>query len=199
MTFTQYVYKKFKISSEWSRKIAHISSGIVALSYPFFIKNHFIVLALTVSFTFILYYAKKKGYFSSIFSVNRKSYGELFFVWSTWFLFLHYQYYNYEVFYFLPLSIVVFADSLAAIIGKRLPILKYYLFGSQKSLGGSITFFVVTFFISYFFLDFYLFEYPLYYSLSLAMLLTITESFSVKGFDNITIPIVSVLLICIIF
>ena len=213
MLIAEFAYKVFKLNTEWTRKIAHIGSGIIALSYPSFIDSHWVVLGLTLSFTVILYSSKKMGLFQSIFSVGRKSYGELFFVWSTWLLFMLYQFTGDVNFYYLGFSSVVFADPAAALIGKAFPLKKYTVFGNTKSFGGSISFFVVSFALSYYFFNVThqigsvvaipnqmfsfvdSFSKVILYSLVHAFLLTIVEAISSKGTDNLTIPIASVLFI----
>jgi dolichol kinase len=196
MLISQFLYKFFRVNSEWTRKFAHLGSGIIALTYPFYIHNHWLVFALSLSFTIILFFSKKSGFFKSIFNVGRTSYGDLFFVWTTWLLFWLYQYEEKSIYYFLPFSIVVFSDTFAAIFGKYFPLKKLYFFGSQKSIGGSLIFFTITLVLSYYFFnDFLQIENVFIYSLLHAMILTLTEALSVKGWDNITIPVISVIMI----
>ncbi len=194
MLIAEAAYRLFKVPTEWSRKIAHVGSGIVALSYPDFIQNHFIILALTVSFTIILYTCKKMGWFPSIFSVGRKSYGELLFVWSSWLLFWLYQYTGENIYFYLPFSVVVFADPMAALIGKSFPVKVYSIFNHNKSFGGSLAFFIVTFILSYYFLTMTAWSHNiLFISILHSIVLTLVEAVSVKGWDNLSIPLVSVL------
>ncbi len=215
MLFGEFLYRVVKLNTEWTRKVIHVSSGIVSLSYPFFINTHWIVLAITINFTIILYTSKKMGWFQSIFSVGRKSYGELFFVWSTWFLFVLYQYTGDVNFYYLSFAPVVFADPAAALIGKSFPFKKYTVFGNTKSYGGSFSFFIITFALTFFFvtsdisniaintipsslhsnLHLLTSTQAIPLSIGLALLLTLTEAISSKGLDNLTIPIASVVFI----
>jgi dolichol kinase len=196
MLIADYAYRFLKVKAETSRKIAHVGSGIIALTYPDFIDSHWVVFALSLSFTLVLYGSKKLKLFPSIFDVERRSYGELFFVWTTWFLFLIYQYTGEVIYYYLPFSIVVFADPLAALIGQSFPIKKYRIMGNSKSYGGSFAFFMVAFALSYYF--FSKTAVPgdiLMLSVFHALLVTLVEAVSTKGTDNITIPFVSVLFI----
>ncbi len=196
MLIADFSYRFFKINAEWSRKIAHIGSGIIALTYPEFIQNHWVVFALSLSFTFILYASKKLNLFPSIFEVDRKSYGELFFVWTSWLLFLLYQYTGESIYFYLPFSVVVFADPMAALIGQKFPIKKYRILGNSKSIGGSFAFFVVAFLLSYYFFNKTAFSNDVFFvSILHAFLLTLVEAVSTKGTDNLTIPVVSVLFI----
>ncbi len=196
MFIADFAYRFFKVKAETSRKIAHIGSGIVALTYPDYISNHWVVFALSLSFTLILFGSKKLNLFPSIFEVDRRSYGELFFVWTTWILFLIYQYTGEVLYYYLPFSIVVFADPVAALVGQKFPLKKYRLVGNSKSYGGSLAFFITAFALSYYF--FSKTAVPgdlLVVSFLHALLVTFTEAISTKGTDNFTIPLVSVLYI----
>jgi len=197
MLLAESAYRLLKLNTEITRKIAHIGSGIVALTYPRFIDNHWIVFALTLSFTLILFTSKKMGWFQSIFSVSRKSFGELFFVWSSWILFMIYQFTGQSIYFYLPFSIVVFADPVAALVGKSFPIKKYHVLGNQKSFGGSLAFFIVTFLLSYYILQYFNFSSQNRFLLAAlhAILLTLTEAFSIKGWDNFTVPFISVLIL----
>ncbi len=193
MLVADFAYRFFKANAELSRKIAHIGSGIIALTYPDYIHDHRVVLALTLSFTIILYTSKKLGLFPSIFQVDRRSYGELFFVWSSWVLFWLYQTTGEVIYFYLPFSIVVFADPLAALVGQKFPLKKYRIAGNTKSIGGSFAFFIVAFLLSYYFLSEVGFGGNIFIiSFLHALILTFVESVSTKGTDNFTIPLVSV-------
>ena len=194
MLLAELSYRLLQLKTEWTRKIAHVGSGMVALSYPQYLESHWVVLALTLSFTVILYTSKKMGLFQSIFSVGRKSYGELYFVWSSWLLFWLFQATGEVTYFYVPFAIVVFADPAAALIGTYLPIRKYTVFGNHKSVAGSGAFFVVSFFLSYFLLNKAgINANTILLSLLHAALLTIVEAISPKGSDNLTIPVFSVL------
>jgi len=197
MLFGEFLYRILKLNTEWTRKIIHVSSGIVSLSYPSFIDVHWIVLAITINFTIILYTSKKMGWFNSIFDVGRKSYGTLFFVWSTWLLFILSEYFGDNfMFFYLGFSPVVFADPAAALIGKPLPFKKFTIFGNTKSLGGSFSFFIITFVLTYFILNYVGTEINiLLFSLIHAIILTVVEAISSKGTDNFTIPVASIFIV----
>ncbi len=201
MLIAELSYRYLNISTEWTRKMAHVGSGIVALTYPEFLDNHFVVLVLTLSFTLILYVSKKKGLFQSIFAVKRKSYGELFFVWSSWLLFLLYMKTGQNIYFYLPFAIVVFADPAAALVGQAFPVKKYRFFGSQKSWGGSLAFFLVTMFLAFYFLQASGFDDTYFYLMIVVFsaVMTFVEAISLSGLDNLTIPLVGIILLKIYF
>ena len=197
MLLAEAAYRFFHLPTEWTRKIAHIGAGITALTYPIYINNHWVVFALTLSFTLILFISKKQGIFPSIFAVERKSSGELFFVWITWLLFLLYKTTDNEMCYYLPFAIVVFADPAAALVGQSFPIKHYAIKGHKKSIGGSFTFLIVTFLLMLFFIpatnfdsiNFWLF------AIVFVFIVTIVEAISFKGVDNISIPLAAIILL----
>jgi len=195
MLLAEFSYRFLKLPTEWTRKIAHVGSGIIALSYPFYIHTHWIVFALTISFMVILFTSKKMGLFQSIFSVGRKSSGELFFVISSWLLFWLYQETENLLYFYLPFSVVVFADPAAALIGTYFPLKKYTIFANTKSYGGSLAFFLVTF-ILYALLACDILSFQLLFKAFLfSLVLALVEAFSSKGWDNLTIPLIGVLLL----
>ena len=197
MLVAELAYRFLHLPVEWSRKIAHVGAGIVALTYPKYIDNHLVVLALTLSFTLILFISKKLKLFPSIFAIERKSYGELFFVWSTWLLFVLFQVTNQVIYFLLPFAIVVFADPAAALVGQSFPIKNYAIKGHQKSLTGSLSFFLISLFLTVLFvpalnvdsINFWLF------AVFFAIMITIVEAVSSKGLDNLTIPLAAILLL----
>ncbi len=199
MLIAELTYRIFKLKTEWTRKIAHVGSGIVALTYPHYFTSHWGVFALTLSFTLILFFSKKFGFFQSIFSVGRKSYGELFFVWSSWILFLLYKNTGELIYFSLPFSIVVFADPMAAIVGTYFPFKKYRVFGNEKSYMGSLAFFITAYVLTFLLMSYFGFSFITdtysFYGISFfhALILTLVEAISVKGTDNFTIPLVSVI------
>ena len=197
MLLAEAAYRFLHLPTEWTRKIAHVGAGIVALTYPKYIENHWIVLGLTSSFTLILFVSKKQGMFPSIFSIERKSSGELFFVWSTWLLFLLYKTTDNELYYYLPFAIVVFADPAAALVGQSFPIKHYTIKGHQKSIGGSFTFFIVTFLLTLFFVPAINFDSTIFwlFAIIFSILVTIVEAVSFKGVDNISIPLTAIILL----
>jgi len=191
----EFSYRKLKLNPEWTRKIVHIGTGIVALTAPYYGVSIKIVLALTILFTIIFYYSKKMKMFPAIFNIERVSYGELLFAWSTFFLFVIYKKTGNVLYFYLPFSTVVFADSAAALVGKVFPVKRFLIINPEKSYGGSAAFFIVAFLLSYKLLPTVNEPYHLLYCLANALILTIIEAVSTKGWDNFFISIVSVLII----
>ncbi len=172
---------------EYTRKFVHISTGLIALSFPFFIEAFWQMILLCGSFLFLLTICEKMNWLKSITSVERKSYGSWLFALIVLVCFWVQQQFNSTLYYYLPILILSISDPLAALVGKKLNYKPLKVFGQIKSLGGSIAFFISSLLIL---IGFY-FQYKeaLYYLPLFAISLTLAEFLSVKGWDNFTIPL----------
>ena len=90
---------------------------------------------------------------------------------------------------------MAYGDGLAAIIGRRVKSPKYKVFDTEKSIAGSVTMFLVSFIIVAIYLLYI--RNPLWLILAFAdaLVLTLIEALSIKGTDNITVPIASLLML----
>ena len=95
----------------------------------------------------------------------------------------------------VPILIMAYGDGFAAVIGKLVKSTKYKVFDSQKSIAGSATMFMISLIILTIYLIYI--NSPLWYikSLIIALLLTFVEAISIRGTDNITVPIVCLLIL----
>ena len=82
-----------------------------------------------------------------------------------------------------------YGDGFAAILGKKVKSKEYKILGTTKSIAGSATMFVFSLVISC--VVFYMIgiEYFILKALLTAVIATLLEAVSVKGLDNITVPI----------
>ena len=85
--------------------------------------------------------------------------------------------------------IMGYGDGFAAILGKKVKSKEYKILGTTKSIAGSATMFVFSLVISC--VVFYMIgiEYFILKALLTAVIATLLEAVSVKGLDNITVPI----------
>ena len=179
------IYRKKKIHGEISRKFIHIVIGSFVAFWPFFLSWRDIQF-LSISFLIVVLISKKINLFKSIHSVKRSTIGEIFFALSVGGISLIVQ--NKWI-YLIALLEMSLADGLAAIIGYNLKIGKRYkVFGHQKSVSGTLTFFITSIIL----LSIYA-KYthgnivsPIY--LIYALIATFLENISVGGLDNLTIP-----------
>lgn len=88
-----------------------------------------------------------------------------------------------------------YGDGLAAVIGKKVKSRKYKVGNKEKSVAGSLTMFVVTFICTLIILMYLKTGMIGIKAIGLAVILTILEGISIKGTDNITVPLSASLLL----
>ena len=91
--------------------------------------------------------------------------------------------------------IMGYGDGLAAIIGRSIKSLSYKIGNTTKTIAGSATMFFISFLIVAIFLA--CMQSPMWFlkSILLAISVTIIEAVSIKGTDNITVPVFACLLL----
>lgn len=87
-----------------------------------------------------------------------------------------------------------YGDGLAAVIGQAIKSKTFKIAGNTKSIAGCITMFAVTGIILSGFLYYYSAEYWAIKSIVVAGIMTLIEAVSIKGTDNITVPLLTSLL-----
>jgi phytol kinase len=186
-------WRKHELHGEFSRKFVHVSVGSFVAFWPFFLSWRQIEL-LSVAFLLVVLLSKWLGLFQAIHSVQRPTWGELFFAVAVGIVALitHDKWV-----YAAALLQMSLADGLAAVIGVHFGNrLKYLVFGHTKSVAGTLTFFAVSLVIL---LGFgYWSDMPLafHYALLVSALASILENLAAFGSDNLLVPIlVAVLLV----
>lgn len=89
---------------------------------------------------------------------------------------------------------MAYGDGFAAIVGKAIQSKEYKVFGSTKTLAGSCVMFVMSFIITLGVFAYCNTEMFLVKAIVISIVATILEAISVKGTDNITVPVVASLL-----
>jgi dolichol kinase len=129
-----------RVHSEFSRKFVHISVGSFVAFWPYFLSWNQIRL-LGLAFLVVIAASRYLQIFRAIHSVQRPTWGEFFFAIAVGLLsFVQHHPHIYTA----ALLSMSLADGLAAVVGTRFGSRhRYRVFGSTKSLIGSLTFFVV--------------------------------------------------------
>jgi len=180
--FAEILRKKLNTSSKWTRKIVHSGTGLLTMTFPIVLANHWEVLVLCSSFFTLLILCNKKSLLQSINDVQRKTYGAYLFPVSVYSCFLlQANMANPQLFY-VPLLVLAIADPAAAIVGQRFPVGRYHIMGHQKTLVGSIAF------ASTALLILTIAGFNIQGALTIALLSSLSEALSKDGWDNLTIP-----------
>ena len=216
------LYKKEKISKFTARKAIHMFAGLAILSSPFYFWPFWSTIVAGTLTVFVYLSSKEskvkqlKDLYDAISEEQEEGLkraflqGPFFYCVSITLLVFIFAIFAPDQFYF-PIAgvlIMIFADTLASVIGKRWGKISLSLpwTNSKRTLEGSLTFFVTAFLVCY--LSFFLFgtliptfQEPLpfttilIYSLITSAISTLIELISPSTYDDLTVPIGSTIII----
>lgn len=181
-----------KKHNELSRKFIHITVGVFAAFWPFYLSFNAIKF-LAVLGVAVLIFSKNFNILKTIHNVKRTTWGEVYSAISVGLLaFLT----NNKWIYAASLLQLALADGLAAVVGTTYgKNTQYKVFGHTKSLAGSLTFFVTSFFILVIFQIAGQLSNNVEYLGLTSLIATVIESIGIKGVDNLVVPVVVLLMI----
>lgn len=185
--------RKKGVKAETTRKFVHFGGAFVTIFFPFILNSHWTVLALAVGFALIMLLTKKLGWFQSVHGVERKSDGAIYHPIAIYTCFLYSQILNQPIFYVISILILAISDALAALVGKSYGANEYLVeVGTRKTIEGSVTFFLTSFLIVHLILLLTMqtgrIESVLI-ALLISIIVTVFEGVSLKGADNLFIPL----------
>ena len=187
-----------KKGKEASRKFIHIALGNWWLIAMYFFDNIWFAAFVPATFVIINYISYKKDIIKVMERQEKEGLGTVYYALSLFIItIITFGIVNKPVLGLASIFIMAYGDGLAAVIGKSVKSPKYKIYDTQKSLAGSITMFIISFIIIAIYLNL---STPLWYLKAAisALLLTIIEAVSIKGTDNITVPIASLIILMII-
>jgi phytol kinase len=196
--FTQLLHRVFKVDSEASRKFLHISGGILSLFFYRFFQSHWWVLLLCLIAFLVLLSTYIYRMLPGIHKTTRLSFGSILFPIPVYLCFLAaIKLHNSGLFY-LPTCILTICDPIAEWGGKKWGHKSISFFSKQKTLAGSMCFAASLFLISLIWfcvLSSNSLTKALSISLVLAIVVTLVELISLRGLDNLSIPISALVLL----
>jgi dolichol kinase len=190
------LYHYFSVKAEYTRKLVHVGTGLLTFLFPQFLSSHWWVLLLCASFALILIGSLKFNFLPSINAVERKTWGSLCYPLAVYTCFVVSVWHNNNAFFYLPILILAVSDPLAALVGKRLNWFPYRVFSQSKSVGGSFAFFTSAILLCSLPISILGLEgLSIGASLLLAFIGTCSEALSTKGYDNLVMPWVVVVVL----
>jgi dolichol kinase len=216
------LYKKEKISKFSARKAVHMFAGLAILSSPFYFWPFWPTIIASTLTVFVYFSSKEskvkqlKELYNAISEEQEDGLkraflqGPFFYCLSITSLVLIFGIFAPNQFYF-PIAgilIMIIADTLASVVGKRWGRISLCLSwtNSKRTLEGSLTFFLTAFILC--FLSFFLFgvlipalQQPLsiptilIYSLITSTIATVIELVSPSTYDDLTVPIGSTIIL----
>ena len=182
--------------AEWTRKLVHFGGGLIAATFPWIFTSHWTVLALGSAFFLILWGTRRMGLLQSVHGVTRRSEGGLYYPIAVYVLFLIAA--HRPVFYLVALLALVVSDTVAAVLGSTYGRVNYTVERDRRTLEGSAVFFLSTFLIVH--LPLLLLgnvapAVSVLVALQIALLMTMFEAISIRGNDNLIVPLVTYFLL----
>lgn len=195
LTGLRLIQYRFNPDPELIRKLMHLGMGVFTLGIPYLLSENWAAFLLCGAMLTILIAIRtigllRLGFGSVLGCVSRISYGEIYFAVAIMALF--YLARNSILLYSIPILIMTFADAAAALLGQRLGKHRYQGLECEKSLEGSLAFFLTAIFLTFFPLIL-LAALPVTTALliaaTLASILTLIEALSWRGLDNLLVPV----------
>ena len=186
--------KVLKSRPEFSRKFLHIMVGNMIFAMPFFSNPWVMIIGLTLPASIGTFLLTEYSPIKIENSMTESGHAlGLFFYSAIWTVLLIVFGNNLWI---VALAIVplVYGDGFAALIGIKFGKVKFSIFGSTKSLEGSLAMFVVTSVMSVFVWMVYtsvgyaMPEFNIVNILLISGVATLCEAFSYGGIDNLTVP-----------
>ena len=182
-----------KHGKEASRKFIHIMVGNWWIIAMLFFDNVVYASFVPATFVIINYVSYKKNIISLMERENNKKegLGTVYYAISLLiFSIITFGIIDKPEMGLVPILVMAYADGLAAVLGQKIKSKPIKIGQTTKSVAGSITMFIVTFIITSSFLRYT--GTPMWPLLAIIMsaFATIIELISIKGLDNITVPVI---------
>lgn len=188
--------KKWHVPSEYARKFAHVGAGAISFTLPVFFSTHWPVLTVAIIFSGTLLLSRRFGWLASLHPTAQRGNSDILFLWAVYLVFLLTK--GNGLLFQIPVLVLTVGDTAAALIGQRYGCIRYQISESIRTLEGSIAFVASTILCVLFFLLGFT-EMSLAQSAVLSLMVAIiastVEAITPKGLDNLTIPVVTLLLL----
>lgn len=189
-----------KASKEASRKFIHIMLANWWIIAMIFFDNIWIAGILPALFIIINYASYK---FDIIKSMERdddsgeeKTLGTVFYAVSLLIVvMLCFGFFKNTIIGLVGILVMGYGDGFAAIAGKSIKSKEFTILGGKKSLAGCSTMFIISLIIISCTLAYFNVQFWYIKSIIIAIVATIFEAISVKGTDNLTVPILTTLMV----
>lgn len=183
-----------KKGEEVSRKFVHIMLSNIWFFYLIFIDSIVWACILPTMFVFINAASYKFKILQSIERENNDGFGTVYYAFSILLICLFTYKINNPLIGLPGILIMGYGDGFAAIVGKRIKSKEYKVGNSKKTIAGSLTMFIISLIISIISFNILNVNYFVYKAILVSVIATVLEAVSIKGLDNITVPIIVTIL-----
>ncbi|MBV6656303.1 MAG: hypothetical protein KI785_00900 [Devosiaceae bacterium] len=195
--------KRWGWSAEIQRKLVHVTTGLFAMALPWLLPSPALVYGLLAATLLVMLVLRlpsiaKGSVGRVVHGVERSSWGDVMLVLAVATLYFSSGEASTPVLYLLPLAILTVSDAAAAVAGSAYGRMHYVVEDGQKSVEGSLVFFMITWILAMSFL-LLLSDVPratvVLLSFIAAAFATLLEADSWRGFDNYFVPVGVLLLL----
>ncbi|MDA0993513.1 MAG: hypothetical protein O3A13_07745 [Proteobacteria bacterium] len=189
------------LEAEIRRKAFHVSIGVAALTFPVFLTTPWMVLvAFSLAAAWMVVVRQvpcvRQRFGAVLHDADRVSHGELYFAGSIAALLL--ASHGEAVLYVVPLLILTISDAVAAVVGRAYPMSPLSGPAAGKTASGSAAFFVSAIVVSWPALV-GMTDFSLAASFAIALMVAsatcLAEAVSTRGFDNLAVPAVALIIL----
>jgi len=185
----------FKLPRDFTRKFVHIGVGLWAIGTVLVFETWYFAVIPPLSFIVLNYISYRREVFKAMELADKSNLGTVYFPIS--FALVIALCWVRPAVIAAGLMPMTWGDAFASIIGRRWGTHRYTIGGSTRSLEGSAAMFLFS--LASVFLVLWGFGTPLVvagaYALVVAAVATLVEAVSIKGLDNITVPLASALVL----
>lgn len=183
-----------KKGEEASRKFVHIMLSNIWFFYLIFIDSLVWACVLPAAFVIINSLSYKFKIFKSIERENNDGFGTVYYAISILLISIFTYKIENPMIGLAGILTMGYGDGFAAVIGKKIKSKEYKVGNSIKSIAGSTTMFVITLAICVVVFKILNIEYFVAKAICVSIIATLLEAVSIKGLDNISVPIVVTIL-----
>lgn len=182
--------------AEWTRKLVHLGGGVACLAFPFLVRSPWVVLAMAAALSAIFVAGSRFGFLRSLHGVGRPSRGAEYYPLAVFLVFVMTA--GRPWLYLSAVLVLAVADAFAALIGSRYGVIRYPVEDEHKSLEGSLVFLLIAF-LAIHLPALLLTDLPrpvcVLAALLVAALVTGFEAISLRGADNLFVPLAVVVIV----
>lgn len=186
--------RRWQVDREWTRKLAHVGAGLIALLAPVFFRTPWPMLMLTALFAALLLASRRIGVLAPLHPRGRPGEGDLVYAAGLYATFaLASDARGFQI----AVLILALADPAAALAGRAFGRRRFRALATTRSLEGSLAFAAVAMFITVALLASagLPFGETLVRAVALTVATALVEAMSPAGLDNLTIPLVAILVL----
>ena len=197
ISISELLHRKLKVKPEQSRKFLHVSGGLMCLLFPSIFNSHWWLLLLATIAFLLLIITYRRKLLPSVHQTNRYSLGSVLFPIPVYLCFLIAELLENSLFFYIPVSLLAIADTAAETGGNILGHKTKQFFGGQKTLAGTISFFITAIIVCFTWLN-VVSLFPFYEALEISLIIAfftaIAETVTLHGWDNLSVPLVTIVI-----